>query len=101
MKVLVTGATGFIGSHLVEKFLKQGYDITCLTRGVSSSSWLEGLDVNLIEGDCSNKDSLYEYVNGYNYIFHLSGLTKTNSKGDFYEVNTKGAENIINAVVIR
>lgn len=99
MKALITGATGFIGSHLVEKLLKKGYEITCLTRKVTSTGWLEGLDIKFIEGNCSNKNSLDNYVNGYDYIFHLSGLKKTNSRDDFYSVNTRGTENIINAIV--
>lgn len=99
MKALITGATGFIGSHLVEKLFKGGYEVSCLVRKTSDLKWLEGIDVKLIEGDCSDKDSLYNCVNSYDYIFHLGGLIKTNLKDDFYSVNTRGTENIINATV--
>jgi nucleoside-diphosphate-sugar epimerase len=98
MKALITGATGFIGSHLAEKLLKRGYEVSCLVRGTSNHRWLEGLDIKLIEGDCSVKDSLNRCVKGYDYIFHLAGLTKACCKDDFYSVNTKGTENIIEAV---
>jgi len=98
MKALITGATGFIGSHLAEKLLKKGFQVTCLTRNASSPGWLEGLDIKLVQGDCTDKDSLYNCVNGHDYIFHLSGLIKTSSKNDFYTVNTKGARNIINVI---
>ncbi len=99
MKVLITGATGFIGSHLVEKLITKGYDIACITRKASSPGWLEGLDIKVIQGDCTDKNLLNNHVKGYNHILHLSGLTKTNSKDEFYTVNTKCTENIIDAVV--
>jgi nucleoside-diphosphate-sugar epimerase len=98
MKALVTGATGFIGSHLVENLLKKGFEITCLTRKSSDPGWLEGLNVSFIQGDCSDIDLLNACVKGFDYVFHLSGLTKTSCKDDFYSVNTTGTENIIKAI---
>jgi nucleoside-diphosphate-sugar epimerase len=99
MKVLITGASGFIGSHLVERLLDNGFEITCLTRNASCPVWLEGLDISLIQGDCSDREFLYRNVHGYDYIFHLAGITKANQRDDFYVVNTAGTENIISAVV--
>ncbi|UCF87192.1 MAG: NAD(P)-dependent oxidoreductase [Nitrospiraceae bacterium] len=98
MKVLITGASGFIGSHLVERLLVNGFEITCLTRNASRPEWLEGLDISLIQGDCSDREFLYKSVRGYDYIFHLAGITKTNQRNDYYDVNTAGTENIISAV---
>jgi nucleoside-diphosphate-sugar epimerase len=95
MKALITGATGFIGSHLVERLIKKGYEITCITRDTSKPGWLEGLDITFLQGDCSDRDFLSKHVGGHDFIFHLSGLTKSCSKDDFYSVNTKGTENII------
>mgnify|MGYP001595472447 FL=1 len=99
MKALITGASGFIGSHLAEELSKRGYEVICLVRKTSDLKWLSGLDIKLINGDCSDKDSLNNCVKGYDYVFHLAGLTKTNCKEDFYSVNTKGTENLIEAVV--
>jgi nucleoside-diphosphate-sugar epimerase len=98
MKALVTGATGFIGSHLVEELLNRGYEVACLVRKTSNLKWLEGLNTELFEGDCSDKDSLNRCVKGQDYIFHLAGLTKTHCKDDFYSVNTQGTENIVEAI---
>jgi nucleoside-diphosphate-sugar epimerase len=98
MRALITGATGFIGSHLAEDLLKRGYEVTCLVRRTSNLQWLEGLDVRLNEGDCSDKDSLQDCVKNQDYILHLAGLIKSNCKEDFYSINTKGTENIIEAV---
>ncbi len=99
MKALVTGATGFIGSHLVERLLKKNFKVTCLTRDISRLSWIEDLDVSRIQGDCSDLDMLIRCIRGFDYIFHLSGLTKSTRREDFHRVNTQGTENIIYAVL--
>lgn len=98
MKTLVTGATGFIGSHLVEALLKQGHSVACLVRKTSSLRWIEGLDVRLIYGDCSDKASLVSAVSEVDYIFHLAGLTKTKKEKEFFTVNAKGTENLLQSV---
>jgi nucleoside-diphosphate-sugar epimerase len=99
MKALLTGPTGFIGSHLAEELLKKGYKVTCLVRKTSSLQWLENLDVTLHLGDCRDRDSLGDAVKGVDYVFHLAGLTKAPKEEDFFEVNVKGTENLLEAVV--
>jgi nucleoside-diphosphate-sugar epimerase len=98
MKALITGATGFIGSHLAEALLKRGYEVSCLIRKTSSLAWLDGVDATLVEGDCTDKSSLHSCVKGQDYIFHLAGLTKATCKEQFDSVNAKGTENLISAV---
>ncbi|MEK6582738.1 MAG: NAD(P)-dependent oxidoreductase [Nitrospirota bacterium] len=98
MKTLVTGATGFIGSHLVEELLRKGYSVTCLVRKTSDLQWIEGLDISLAYGDCTEKESLLNAVTGFDYIFHLAGLTKARNEKDFFLANTSGTENLIQAV---
>ena len=70
----VTGATGFVGSHLVDQLLERGYTVKCLTRKTSNLRWLEGKNVELCEGSLSNKDSLKKAIVGCNYIFHVAGV---------------------------
>jgi len=98
MKALITGATGFIGSHLAEALRNRGYEVSCLVRKTSNLVWLDGIDAALLEGDCSDKSSLYNCVTGQDYIFHLAGLTKAGCKEQFDAVNAKGTENLIGAV---
>jgi nucleoside-diphosphate-sugar epimerase len=98
MKALITGATGFIGSHLAERLSKTGCEISCIVRKTSNLKWLEGLDLKFLEGDCADKDFLNRSVRGFDYIFHLAGLTKTSCRKDFYSINAKYTENIIEAV---
>ncbi len=98
MKALVTGGTGFVGSHLVEALLKEGFEVHCLVRNLSNKKWLEGLDVFFIEGDCCNRASL-EKIKNFDYIFHLAGLTKASSWEEFYRANVIGTENIVDVAL--
>jgi nucleoside-diphosphate-sugar epimerase len=95
MKALVTGGTGFIGSHLTESLLRQGFEVTCLVRDKSRLRNLTGIDVPLIEADCELFDSLEAIGSDYHYIFHLAGLTKAPSAEAFYSANALAVENLV------
>ncbi|MDI6800439.1 MAG: NAD(P)-dependent oxidoreductase [Thermodesulfovibrionales bacterium] len=99
MKALVTGATGFIGSHLTDALLRNGFDVYCLVRKTSNLRFIEGLNVRLIHGDCTDRQSLNEAVKNIDYVFHLAGLTKACSEEDYFNANVKGTENIVRAVL--
>ena len=101
MKALVTGATGFIGSHLCEALVKRGFEVTCLSRGTSNLKWIESLDITQVRGDCTIPDSLQNVVSDVDYVFHIAGLTKSPSGEAFFAVNHKGTENLIKAVAQR
>ena len=60
MKVLLTGATGFIGSHLAEALVERGYQVTCLTRKTSSLRWIGHLDLEYIHADLGDPHSYAE-----------------------------------------
>ncbi|MBI3593036.1 MAG: NAD(P)-dependent oxidoreductase [Nitrospirae bacterium] len=95
MKALVTGATGFIGSHLVDALIRKGFDVTCLVRGASNLQYLEDLNVRLAKGDCVDRESLSDAVKGVDYIFHIAGLTKARCEADSFNANVKGTDNIV------
>ncbi|KJR43494.1 nucleoside-diphosphate sugar epimerase [Candidatus Magnetoovum chiemensis] len=99
MKALVTGATGFIGSHLVEELVKQGYSVTCLVRTTSDLQWIEGFPVNFVKGGCITEEEIDYIFNDYDYIFHLAGVTKARKQEEFFCINADGTENIINATL--
>lgn len=97
MKALVTGGSGFIGSHLVEGLLACGFDVRCLVRDKSASGWLvrmPGGGVELVQGDCLEPDSIGAAVEGVEYVFHGAGLTKAARTEDFYRANADGAGNV-------
>jgi nucleoside-diphosphate-sugar epimerase len=94
---LVTGATGFIGSHLVEALLQKGVQVRCLVRKTSDLSWLKNLPIEVFRGNCNDKASLEEAVKGVDQVFHLAGVTKAVEEKTYFEVNALGTENLIHA----
>jgi nucleoside-diphosphate-sugar epimerase len=101
MKALVTGATGFIGSHLCEELITRGYEVTCLSRNTSDLKWIENLDIKLVKGDCTLPESLPDVLGSFDYVFHLAGLTKARSGDEFYCINARGTENLLKTAAER
>jgi nucleoside-diphosphate-sugar epimerase len=96
-RVLVTGGTGFVGSHLVERLLRNGYSVTCLVRDFRQLRWLDGMEVQLAQGDCTRPDSLAAALQGVSLVFHCAGLTKAQHARDYYLVNHLGTRNLLEA----
>ena len=95
MIALVTGATGFIGSHLVEALLQRGVHVRCLLRKTSDLKWLQGLPIEVVLGDCLDETSLTEAVKGVDQVFHLAGITKAVKEKTYFEINALGTKNLI------
>ncbi len=97
MTALVTGATGFIGSHLVELLLQKGYSVRCLIRKSSDTKWLNGKQVEYVYGDLFNEEALRDAVRGVEYVFHSAGVTKAKTQEEYYNGNATGTKNILAA----
>ena len=95
--MLVTGGTGFIGSHLAEALLQRGIEVRCLVRKGSDLKWLKGLPVEIASGDCGDMPSLRDAVKDVDEVFHLAGVTKAVKERTFFEVNASGTANLIQA----
>lgn len=99
MRALMTGARGFIGSHLTEALLQSGFQVRCLLRKKSGADkWLDGLKVEILDGDITKPESLVEAVKGVDYVFHLAGATKAYRKEDFDKINYEGTKNLLDAI---
>lgn len=96
-KVLVTGGTGLVGSHLIELLIQNGYQVSCLVRDPARLRWLAGQNVTLIRGDCSLPESLGPAVKEASLIFHVAGVTKARRPKEFYDVNHVGTRNLLDA----
>ena len=83
-KALVTGATGFIGSHLVETLVAQEWEVTCLVRPSSRVELLKKLPVRIVASQAEDSQSLEKAVKGQDYIFHLAGRIRS-ARRDVYE----------------
>lgn len=101
MKALVTGATGFIGSHLVELLLKKKYAVRVMLRKTSDTRWLKGLDLEYVYGDLFDGRALDEAVSGVDYVYHSAGVTKAKAKEEYYRGNAEGTRNLLQAVIRR
>jgi len=91
----VTGANGFIGSHLVDSLIQAGVEVRCLVRRTSDLRWLKALPIETVFGDCVEKSSLTEAVKGVDRVYHLAGATKARRDEDFYTINAGGTKNLI------
>ncbi len=93
---LVTGATGFVGSHLVERLIELGVRVRCLARRTSSLRYLPS-GIELAYGDIATGAGLAEAVDGADLIFHVAGVTKAGSEKAYYDGNFRGTENLLRA----
>ena len=100
-KVLITGASGFIGSFLVETALQLHYDVFAAVRKSSSKQYLKDSRINFIEIDFNNKDSLKRILSEekFDYVIHAAGLTKAMKIEDFDIVNFQAVKNFADALI--
>jgi dihydroflavonol-4-reductase len=96
---LVTGATGHIGNVLVRKLLKRGEKVRALIMPNESRDPLKGLDVEAVEGDVLNVDSVFESMRGIRGVFHLAGVISIMPGAIPFvrKVNVEGTKNILRA----
>jgi len=99
MRVLITGATGFIGYHLVKHLLSLGWEINCFVRKNSYREPEFIKRVSWIVGDLNNINSLKQACSQVDIIFHLAGKIKSSNLEEFIKTNTKGTENLIQAIL--
>jgi len=99
MRVLVTGASGFIGSHLTDVLTAAGHEVTALVRTTSNLRWLEGSSAKLLTGDVLDKDSLASAVADQEIIFHVAGAVIAKDLQGFDSTNFHGSENIMEAIL--
>ena len=94
-KILLTGATGFIGSHLAETLVRRGKEITCLVRRSSRLELLKPLNVQFAYGDIADPDDLSAAVAGQDIVYHLAGCTRAIDVKQYYRVNVLGVRNLM------
>ena len=101
MKILITGASGFIGSFIVEEALKRSFETWAAVRKSSSKAYLQDERINFIELNLSSKEQLVEQLKGkgFDYVVHAAGVTKCLNKQDFSRINTLGTKNLVDALM--
>ena len=96
-RVLVTGASGFIGGHLVAALVRRGDRVRCLVRRSSKVEHLGGLDVEIITGDIEDAAALNSAVAGNDTVYHLAGLTSAFRPEQLHAVNGDGTGHVVAA----
>jgi len=86
---VVTGASGLVGSHLVDNLLSKVFKVRCLLRKSSSLKWLEGKDVEIINSGLFDKEGLRKAFKDASYIFHVAGVVKSKSPEGYFNGNVE------------
>ena len=88
--VAITGATGFVGPHLVAALARRGWKIRLLVRRWSPLPSLAGIEADLVLGEVSDEAALGRLVDGADTIIHAAGLIRARNPSDFMTVNRDG-----------
>lgn len=97
MRALVTGGTGFVGSHLIEALLAAGDSVTALVRNPGKAAGLAERGVRLVEGDLGNQDVLRQATRNQDAIYHSAGLVAALDEATFLAINRDGTERLLHA----
>lgn len=97
MKYFVTGATGFVGSHVVRQLVEAGHQVVAAVRNPVKAQELGKLGITLSQGDVTDKESMREPMRGTDGVFHIAGWykigVKDRSEGE--KINVQGTRNVL------
>lgn len=99
MKILVTGATGFTGSHLVKRLLQEGHKVRCLVRKMGSGPIFSGCDI--VIGDIRDRQSVEMAMSGIDIVFNIAAIFRTWGLPEevYYETHVEGTRNLLDAAL--
>ena len=96
-RALITGATGFVGGHLAELLVAEGWEIRALVRPTSDVGRLRRLGAELHEGGLSDREAVRRASAGVEVVYHLAAVTGLRGEKDFTRANAEGTENVVAA----
>lgn len=99
MKAVVTGATGFVGSHLVERLLSARIEVACLVRRTSDPVWIRNLPVETRIAALDEPEALAAAMVDADYVFHVAGLTRARTRRAYLAVNAEHTRRVVQAAV--
>ena len=100
-RILITGASGFIGSFIVEEALNRGMEVWAAVRGSSSRAFLTDPRIHFIQLNLDDPAQLCEQLkpHAFDYVVHAAGVTKCLHAEDFHRVNTLGTQHLAEALM--
>ncbi len=96
---VVTGGTGFVGSHLVDLLLEKNYEVRCIVRKTSNLRWLKNKDVKIYDSGLFDKDKLNEILKDADYLYHIAGVVKAKTEEGYFKGNVETTKNLLEAVL--
>ncbi|MEN8192685.1 MAG: NAD-dependent epimerase/dehydratase family protein [Bacteroidota bacterium] len=96
---VVTGANGFVGSHLVDYLIDKGDEVHCLVRKSSNLRWLEGKNVVIHDSGLFDIEGLKKVLTNIDYLYHVAGVVKAKNEEGYFKGNVKATENLLNTVL--
>jgi dihydroflavonol-4-reductase len=96
---IVTGANGFVGSHLVDLLLGKNYKVRCLVRKTSNMRWLEGKDIEVIDTGLFDVNGLRKAFKDASYIFHVAGVVKSKKPEGYFKGNVDTTRNLLDTTL--
>ncbi|MBI2982239.1 MAG: NAD-dependent epimerase/dehydratase family protein [Deltaproteobacteria bacterium] len=100
MRAFVTGATGFLGSHLVDRLLGQGDEVHALARRTSNLRWLQGKKVQIHYGDVlGDLHGIEEGLKGVDLCFHVAGIIRAPRREIYFQINAEGTRNLFETIL--
>ena len=97
MMILVTGGSGFVGSHLLPKLVEAGYEVRCLVRNEAGAEKVKQCSVDIIMGDVTDADSVKPAMSNIDVVIHMVGILIGRDWTHFDSVNVQGTRNTIEA----
>ena len=99
-RVLLTGATGFVGSHIAQVLAEAGYEVLCGVRASSDLRWISGLPVERVPLDLERgMEDLSRAVKSVELVVHAAGITRARRAEDYYSVNAEGTGRLATAAL--
>ncbi len=95
---VVTGASGFVGSNLVDRLIAEGHHVKCILRKSSSKRWLEGKPIEIIDCGLFDKEALKNVLKDANYLFHIAGVVKSKNEEGYFKGNVETTRNLLDAL---
>jgi len=96
---VVTGGSGFVGSHLVDLLLLKGHEVHCIVRETSNLRWLKGKPIKIFKTGLMNKEALKPILQNADYLFHVAGVVKAKKEEGYFKGNVETTKNLLSALV--
>jgi len=95
---VVTGGSGFVGSHLVDLLINEGHEVRCIVRKSSSLKWLQNKDVKIFDCGLFDREKLAELLKDADYLYHIAGVVKAKTEEGYYKGNVETTRTLLEAL---